>query len=56
MMVLLFCRFDKSLVDLMNWYEAIFGKEIWKSIAFEVSFWGHSKEDQKDRAIVREVS
>ena len=56
MMVLLFCGFDKALVDLMNWYEAIFGKEIWKSIAFEVSFWGHSKEDQKDRAIVREVS
>ena len=48
-------RYDKSLVELMNWYEAIFGKDIWKHLAMEISFWGHKDEEAKDRRATREV-
>ena len=48
-------RYDKSLVELMNWYEAIFGEEIWKHLAMEISFWGHKEEEAKDRRATREV-
>ena len=39
----------------MNWYEGIFGKDIWKSLAMEVSFWGHSDEEKEKRMDNRRV-
>ena len=48
-------RYDKSLVELVNWYVAIFGEDIWRILAFEVSFWSHSKNVANDRETHREV-
>jgi hypothetical protein len=31
-------------VELLLWYEAIFGKEMWKHVVVETTFWSHSKE------------
>ena len=39
----------------MNWYEAIFGKDIWKHLAMEISFWGHKDEQANLRQAAREV-
>ena len=39
----------------MNWYEAIFGDEIWKYLAIEISFWGHKKDEAEDRMLIRKV-
>ena len=37
-------RFDQSTVELLLWYEAIFGKEMWKHVIVETTFWSHSSE------------
>jgi hypothetical protein len=37
-------RFDESTVELLLWYEAIFGKEMWKHVIVETTFWSHSSE------------
>ena len=37
-------RFDQSTVELLLWYEAIFGKEMWKHVVVETTFWSHSTE------------
>ena len=37
-------RFDVSTVELLLWYEAIFGKAMWKHVVAETTFWSHSKE------------
>ena len=42
-------RFDQSTVELLLWYEAIFGKEMWKHVVVETSFWSHSEEAVKQR-------
>ena len=39
----------------MNWYEAIFGDQIWNHLAIEISFWSHKEEQAKDRMETREV-
>ena len=33
----------------MSWYEVIFGTEIWNHLVMEISFWGHSPENAKER-------
>ena len=38
------CRFDVSTVELLLWYEAIFGREMWKHVVSETTFWSHSEE------------
>lgn len=37
-------RFDESTIELLLWYEAIFGKEMWKHVIVETTFWSHSSE------------
>ena len=39
----------------MNWYEAIFGNDIWKHLAMEISFWGHTEDESKKRMTTRKV-
>ena len=51
----IFSRYDVSLVNLMNWYEAIFGEDIWKLLAIEISFWGHKQDEAEDRMLNRKV-
>ena len=29
-------------MELLLWYEAIFGKDMWKHVVVETSFWSHS--------------
>ena len=52
---LFFWRYDVSLVNLMNWYEAIFGDDIWKYLAIEISFWGHTEKEAEKRMSTRKV-
>ena len=33
-----------STVELLLWYEAIFGREMWKHVVSETTFWSHSEE------------
>ena len=40
----------------MNWYEGIFGNEIWKRVIIEVSFWGHAEEHVEKRKGKKYVS
>ena len=40
----LLSRFDQSTVELLLWYEAIFGKEMWKHVIVSTTFWSHSTE------------
>ena len=40
----------------MNWYEGIFGNEIWKRVIIEVSFWGHAEEHVEERKGKKYVS
>ena len=35
-------RFDESTVELLLWYEAIFGRQMWKHVVTETTFWSHS--------------
>ncbi len=42
-------RFDSSTIELLIWYEAIFGKEMWKHVITETTFWKHSKAAVEDR-------
>jgi hypothetical protein len=37
-------RFDQSTVELLLWYEAIFGREMWKHVITETTFWSHSQD------------
>ena len=36
-------------MELLLWYEAIFGKEMWKHVVVETSFWSHSEEAVQQR-------
>ena len=49
-------RYDSSVVELMKWYEAIFGGNLWNHLVIETSFWSHSEENSKDRQLNRNVS
>ena len=42
-------RFDQSTVELLLWYEAIFGKDMWKHVVAETTFWSHSLEAVSQR-------
>ena len=44
-----FYRFDQSTVELLLWYEAIFGKDMWKHVVAETTFWSHSEEAVNQR-------
>ena len=48
-------RYDSSVVELMKWYEAIFGESIWNHMVIETSFWKHSEEESAKRLINRKV-
>jgi hypothetical protein len=39
----LYHRFDIGAIELMRWYQAIFGKEMWGSVIIGVTFWKHTK-------------
>ena len=42
-------RFDESTAELLLWYEAIFGKEMWKHVIVETTFWSHSEAEAQKR-------
>ena len=42
-------RFDQTTIEILQWYEAIFGKKMWSNIVVETSFWSHSQWDIKQR-------
>ena len=42
-------RFDGSLIDLLLWYEAVFGTEMWKHTIIEYTFWKHSYVESRTR-------
>jgi hypothetical protein len=43
-------------VELLNWYEAIFGKEMWKHVVTETTFWKHSTAATNDRRDNRQMN
>ena len=42
-------RFDTHTVTLLRLYEEIFGKEMWRNVVVEISYWGHSQADTCQR-------
>ena len=36
-------RFDVHTLALLKLYEEIFGKEMWRNVVVEMSYWGHSE-------------
>ena len=36
-------------MELLLWYEAIFGKDMWKHVVAETTFWSHSLEAVSQR-------
>ncbi len=42
-------RFDQGTQELLLWYEAVFGKEMWKHVVVETTFWKHTKQEAEDR-------
>ena len=38
-------RFDSHMLTVLRLYEEIFGKEMWRSLLVEISYWKHSEED-----------
>ena len=42
-------RFDTHTVTLLRLYEEIFGKEMWRNVVVEMSYWGHKNKDACDR-------
>ena len=42
-------RFDDSLEKMLQWYEEIFGKDFWKHVVVEVTFWKHTAKAIADR-------
>eukprot|EP00092_Neocalanus_flemingeri_P002214 GFUD01002355.1.p1 GENE.GFUD01002355.1~~GFUD01002355.1.p1 ORF type:complete len:1269 (+),score=229.33 GFUD01002355.1:139-3945(+) len=48
-------RFDANTISLLKFYEQIFGKEMWKSVVVEMSFWYHTKTDACKRKEDRDL-
>ena len=42
-------RFDVHTLALLKLYEEIFGKEMWRNVVVEISYWGHSQADTCQR-------
>ncbi len=42
-------RFDQSTIEVLKWYEAIFGPEMWTNVIVETTFWSHSEDDANQR-------
>ena len=42
-------RFSTHTISLLRLYEAIFGKEMWKNVVEEISFWKHRTDDACDK-------
>ena len=42
-------RFDVHTLALLKLYEEIFGKEMWRNVVVEMSYWGHNNKDACDR-------
>ena len=42
-------RFDVHTLALLKFYEEIFGKEMWRNVVVEMSYWGHKNKDACDR-------
>ena len=38
-------RFDVHTLQLLNLYQEIFGKEMWRNVVVEMSYWGHKERD-----------
>ena len=38
-------RFDSHTLTVLQLYEEIFGKEMWRNVLVEISYWKHSEED-----------
>ncbi len=49
-------RFDSSTVELLLWYEAIFGKEMWRHVVTETTFWKHSEAAAMERLTKRNLN
>ena len=50
-----FTRFDLSTQELLLWYEAVFGKDMWKHVTIATSFWGHTEAEALKRKRNRQV-
>ena len=42
-------RFDVHTLALLKLYEEIFGKEMWRNVVVEMSYWRHKHKDACDR-------
>ena len=42
-------RFDGGTQELLLWYEAVFGKEMWRHVVVEHTFWSHSEDEVRKR-------
>ena len=42
-------RFDSTTLELIQWYEAIFGTDMWKHVVMETTYWGHTLVDANKR-------
>lgn len=42
-------RFDAGTQKLLLWYEAVFGKELWKHVIVETTFWTHTQAEIQNR-------
>ena len=49
-------RFDSSLVEMIQWYEAIFGKDMWKHVVTETTFWSHTEAEARKREYTMELT
>ena len=49
-------RFDKGTLELLHWYEAIFGREMWDYVIIETTFWSHRQHDAEKRKKHRKLT
>ena len=47
-------RFSTHTISLLKLYQNIFGKEMWKNVIVEMSFWKHTEREVCDRKINKE--
>jgi hypothetical protein len=50
------CRFEPETVQLLKWYQTVFGVEMWTNVLVEVTFWKHSEAEVKTRKFVRKYN
>jgi len=49
-------RFDAGTIELLTWYEAIFGKDMWKHVITETTFWKHTNAAATERLNKRQLN